>query len=131
MRSPTERQQQILEMVKGYSYNAMEICRALNDIPPQQFLGCYFKFDINRRGDRCRAKDRGCKFCSSSIDSSLRGMQRKGMIRSILLRWFDGRSAGAAKNALPTDLFRFYYLTKQGLAVKLMADIKKYLMAGA
>lgn len=130
MRSPTKRQQQILIMLKGYSYNAMEICRALNGIPPHQFIGCYFAFDVNRRGARCRAKERCCKYYSQSIDSSLRGMQKRGMVRSVLLRWFDGRSSGCAgENALPTDLFRFYYLSKKGLATKLMEDINTKLLA--
>ena len=131
MRKLTERQQKVIELLKGFAYNSMEICRALNGIPPRQFLGCYYKFDINRRGNRCRSKERGCKFCSSSIDSSLRGMQKRGLVRSLLLRWFDGRSAGAAKNSIPTDLFRFYYLSKPDLAKKLMADISKNLLGVA
>lgn len=127
----TERQAAIIELLKGYSYNTMEICRMLNGINAFKFKGCYFHFDVNRRGERCRAVERGCQFRSSSIDGSLRGMQKRGLVRSILLRWFDGRSGGAAKNSLPTDLFRFYYLSKSDLALRLMSDIEKHLLRRA
>jgi len=128
MKSISEREEFVLKLLSDTAYNAMEICRCFNDIGARNFLGCYFTFDVNRRGARCRYKERGCKVPSNSVDGLLRRMQKKGLVHSILLRWFDGRSKGAAQNSLQLDLFRFYYVSKKGLANRLMADIQKHLL---
>jgi len=130
MRKLTDRQTQILQQLNSYAYNAMEICRILNGRDPKQFEGCYYQFGLARKGPRCRFKERGCEFCSSSVDGSLRHMQKKRRVRSVKMRWFDGRKKGAFKNSLQLDLFRFYYVTKEGLARKLQDDIQKHLLQG-
>lgn len=126
-RKLTERQIRILNMLKKYGYNTMEICRMLNNIEPRNFKGCYFKFALDRRGPRCRMKERYCTHGSGSVDQTLRGLEKMGLLHSIKLRWFDGRSKGAARNSLQLDVFRFYYLTKTGLAVRLQDDIQNHL----
>ena len=126
-RKLTSRQIAIIKQLEDYAYNAMEICRVFNGIAPRSFKGCYFKFGINRRGPRCRHNERGCQVKSGSIDATLRAMQKRGLVRSIKMRWFDGRDKGAWKNSLQLDIFRFYYTTKAGLANRLEHDIKTHL----
>ena len=125
----TERQQRILDLLEGYAYNAMEVCRILNGRCAREFQGCYYKFDLTRRGPRCRMKERGCSHRSNSVDQTLRSLQRRGLVHSVKLRWFDGRSKGAARNSLQLDVFRFYYVRREGLATRLMEDISQHLLA--
>ena len=130
MRALTDRQLRILRILEGYSLNTMEVCRLLNGLAPRNFQGCYFKFDLNRRGPRCRFKERGCCVRSNSVDGTLRSLQRRGLVHSVKLRWFDGRSKGAAKNSLQLDVFRFYYVSRPDLARRLKDDIQAHLEGG-
>lgn len=120
----------ILGALGSYAYNAMELCRILNGRGPRDFQGCYYKFDLNRRGPRCRMKERGCQGRSNAVDQLLRRLQRKGLVHSVKMRWFDGRSKGAASNSLQLDVFRFYFLHRRGLACRLQDDIRKHLLGG-
>lgn len=115
--------EEIINTVKGYAYNAYEVCRILNGFNPQDFRPCFH----NRRelSDRCRAKTRRCKTRSRQIDKIMRKLWKEKKLKSIKLRWFD---KGRAKNGnLCTDLFRFYFLEKKGLANRLKTDIKNHL----
>lgn len=128
MRNVSERGHKVLGLLEGYSFNAMEVCRALNGQDPKAFRGCYYKFDLNRRGPRCRMKERGCPVRSDCVDHLLRGLQKRGLVQSVKLRWFDGRDKGTPKSSLQLDLFRFYYTSREGLARKLMDDIKTHVL---
>lgn len=121
-RALTEKQQTAIKIIQGYSYNSYEVCRILNGYDAQDFIPCF----ENRRElhDRCRKKTRGCKFRSNSVDAMLRTLWKKGIIKSVKLRWFD---YGRTENGICTDLFRFYFLTKGGLAARLKDDIKRKL----
>jgi len=128
MRLLTPKQIQALKVVEGYSYNAMEVCRALNGIDPKKFQGCYYDFGYVCRGShRCKHDERGCRFNSNNVDQRLRALQRRGELHSIKIRWFDGRDGGSAANSLQLDNFRFYYRTRKDLARKLHDDIRKHL----
>jgi len=118
----------ILELLDGYSYNAMEICRALNGLQPRQFRGCYYDFNLNGRHPRCRMRERGCNCRSNAVDQVFRSMEREGQLHSVKLRWFDGRNKGAAGNSLQLDVFRFYYRSKPDLAARLSHDIRVHLL---
>jgi hypothetical protein len=93
----------------GYAYNSMEVCRLLNP--------------------RCQCKVNGCDFIASTVYSRLRSLQKRGKVRSILLRWFDGRP-GRHPSEIPTDKFRFWFLDRRGLANRLIADIERRLLNG-
>ena len=77
-------------------------------------------------------KEKGCLVRSDCVDHLLRRLQKRGLVHSIKLRWFDGRDKGRAGNSLQLDVFRFYYLSREDLARKLMDDIKTHVLeAGA
>lgn len=111
------------------AYNTMEICRMCNGHHPEAFGACYEgqRFEINRRGPRCNSKKRGCKIDASTVDGRLRRFQKRGGIRSILLRWFDGRP-GRNENEIPLDKFRFWFNDRSGLGRRLIDDIESRLM---
>lgn len=127
MKALTERQQKIISILQGYSYNAYEVCRILNGKGFRDFQKCFYKFESKGRGNRCRIKRNGCKIRSNSVDATLRSLWKRGIIKSISLRWFDGRSTGKNTHGICTDNFRFYYLTKKDLAARLKDDIKRVL----
>ena len=121
-RKVTQRQQWILSVIQGYSYNAYEVCRILNGNERLDFVPCFHnRMELS---DRCRKKTRGCNIRSQSVDKDLRSLWKKGLIKSIKLRWFD---SGRAKNGLCTDNFRFYYIEKRHLAARLKDDIERLL----
>ena len=121
-RQLTERQQLILSVVQGYSYNGYEVCRIVNGKDPRDFVPCFHnRLELS---DRCRFKTRGCKIRSNSVDKTLRTLWKRGILKSIKLRWFD---SGRAKNGLCTDEFRFYYITQRNLAARLKDDIERLL----
>lgn len=127
MSSLTERQQQILEKFQGYAYNAYEVCRLMNGHPPRDFSKCFYRFASRGRGNRCRLVRRDCRIRSSSIDASLRSLEKKGVIHSIKLRWFDGRKHSNS-STICTDNFRIYYHSRSDLASRLIDDINSHLL---
>ena len=112
------------EDTQPYAYNSCEICREVNGLDPFTFKGCFHKFDANRRGPRCRFQDRGCSIRSQTVYERLRAMERLGLIKSVKMRWLDGRDPGAAENRLQWDNFRFWFRSKAGLAVRLIQDVQ-------
>lgn len=126
-RALTERQQQIINILQGYSYNAYEVCRILNGKPFRAFQKCFYRFESKCRGNRCRMKRNHCQIRSNSVDATLRTLWKRKIISSIKLRWFDGRPTGKNAHGICTDVFRFYYITKRSLAARLKDDIKRVL----
>jgi len=121
----------ILSLLENTAMNSMEICRAINGI--QDFRLCYLptkddpnlgKFGYDTHKERCAFKVNRCKVWSLKVYNLLRKMQRKGKVKSILLRWFDKRHG----KGLRADLFRFWFIEKRGLANRLMDDIKRFLL---
>lgn len=64
---------------------------------------------------------------SRAVDKKLRALQKRGRVHSVKIRWFDGRAKGSGRNTLHTDVFRFYYVRRRGLAQRLRDDIAKHL----
>jgi len=117
---------QILSLLENTVMNSMEICRTINGI--QDFRKCYGyddgAFAYKTKPMRCAYRENDCQIWSFKIYNLLRQLQRKGKVKSILLRWFDKRSG----KGLKADVFRFWFITKRGLANRLMDDIRKYLL---
>ena len=130
----TDRQRDILALLADYAYNAYEICRILNGQDPRGFKGCFFttkeKAFGSHASDRCQWRKRACQVYSRAVDKALRSLERRGQVHSIKLRWFDGRNKGSGQGVLHTDLFRFYYVRRGGLARRLITDIQKHLLGG-
>jgi len=118
---------QILEALENTALNSMEICRLINGI--QDFRKCYeYKdgaFAYKTKPQRCAWRENGCQVWSFKVYNTLRKLQRKGKVKSILLRWFDKRASG---KGLKADVFRFWFIDKRGLANRLISDIHKYLL---
>lgn len=126
-RKLTKRQQTILSIIQRYSFNAYEVCRILNGRQFRDFQKCFYKFESKGRGNRCRMKRNGCKIRSNSVDATLRSLWKRGKLKSVVLRWFDGRPTGRNSHGICTDVFRFYYVAKKDLAARLKDDIKRVL----
>ena len=124
----------ILAALADYAYNAYELCRILNGRGPRDFQGCFFTTKEKAYGshasDRCQWRKRSCQVYSRAVDKALRSLEGRGLTHSIKLRWFDGRKRGCVPGAIHTDLFRFYYVRRSGLARRLTEDIAKHLLGG-
>lgn len=113
----------ILSWLNDMALNTMEICRALNGIEPGYFRGCYKPFSYDKKPDRCQHKDRCCDISSGAVDQRMRTLEKKGLVHSLKIRWFDGRDPGAAANSIQLDNFRIYYTTRASLSRRLIKDI--------
>ncbi len=115
----------LLKLIKDYAYNGMELCRLVNGIDPFDFKGCNYskkeKDWFDAKGG-CKHKQRGCKYRYTMIYYRLRKMQKKGLVKSLKMKWIDGRDPGAV-DYIPTDMFRFWYIEAGLLSTRLCQDV--------
>ena len=115
----------LLEYIKDYAYNGMEICRIINGFDPYDFKGCNYstkeKPFFSPKGG-CRFEKRGCQFRYSLIYYRLNKLEKEGKIKSLKMKWFDSRDTGAV-DYIPLDLFRYYYIDQSLLATRLCQDV--------
>lgn len=109
-------------LLDRYAFNSCEICRAVNGREPGDSIGCFEPFSYEAKPSRCRARARGCAILSQTVYMRLRRMEARGLIKSVKMRWVDGRDEGCFKESIQWDTFRIWYLTRQGLGNKLIHD---------
>jgi len=120
--TPLERT--LIEIIRDYAYNSMEVCRIVNGFDWQDRSPCYTHgFGYVTRPHRCAYKERGCRYWSFKIYNKLRALERRGRIRSVKLRWFDGRRG----RGLRLDEFRIFFIRRECLAKRLIDDIRAHL----
>jgi len=100
--------------------NSMEICRALNDIDYTNFSICYpSEFSFETKNNRCLSEQNNCDVWSLDVYNRLKKLENKGRVRSLKLKWFDGREGN---ENIVTDIFRFWFTERKQLGKRLTKD---------
>ncbi len=125
--SPVEMAGHVLWSLEEYAMNGMEVCRDVNGHDPWSHKGCHFKTTEKGWGEPkggCQYRARGCKICQKTVLNRLNVLEKKGLLHSIKIRWFDSRNTGAAPaDSFTFDLFRIFYVGREGLARRLIHDV--------
>jgi len=109
---------------KKGAMNSMEVCRVLNGFPKDSFEKCYpNEFSYETKQKRCNHEERGCEVWSLTVYNQLRSLKENGRIKSIKMKWFDGRKGDSA---VKTDIFRFWYVEPKQLGRMLIRSCKTY-----
>jgi len=115
----------ILRAIEGTALNSMEICRIINGIPPDEYSRCFFgqrgKF-VATIPERCRHRENQCDVWSLKVYTTLRGLEKRGVVRSALIRWFDKKQKGRL-SARNLDKFRFWFVDPENLRKRLLSDV--------
>lgn len=117
--------EKLIQILSDYAFNGMEVCRICNGIDPFDFKGCNYSTKEKEwfapKGG-CRHEQRGCKFRYSMVYYRLMKLYKKGLIKSLKLKWLDGRDTGAV-NYIPLDNFRYFFTNPNLLATRLCQDV--------
>ena len=108
--------QDIKEVLEHQCLNSMEICRVFNGIDNPS--DCYLKqgFAFITRPERCNHKENNCTFWSLTIYNILRQLERKSLIYSKKIRFFDDRKGVGRR----TDIFRFWFGNKENYRKRIL-----------
>jgi len=123
-----ETEEIVLDWLSDYAYNGMELCRIVNGYAPHFFIGCNRtaqEAGWNKPKGGCRGKERGCRICYNTFLHRLNKLHKDKKIRSLTLNSFDGRRP--ASTEIPTDKFRFWYIERSNLAIRLHQDLENTL----
>ena len=117
------RGEEIVQIVNNTALTSMEICRLLNGISLDDYDRCYRgslrKFTYETLPQRCSFIENKCRFWSLDVFNQLRRMQKAGVVKSALLRWFNKRGRGKL------DKFRFWFTDPENLRERLLRDARK------
>lgn len=116
----------LIDTVKDYAYNGMELCRMINGFDPWDFKLCCWTVKEKPWGTpknpKCRRKIHGCRFSNSLVYSRMKKLHKNGRVKTQKLVWLDGRDQGIAEHS-PTDVFRFWFTDRSLLAARLIHDV--------
>ena len=111
-----------LEALKQHGcLNSMEVCRVVNGFEPDDFRDCYPRgdFEFKTRPERCEFEARGCKYWSLKVYSALRTLENRRWIFSEKCRARDGGNNPSFKH---TDIFRFWFLTRESFEERILSQ---------
>jgi len=117
----------ILRAIEGTALNSYEVCRIVNGIPLNQYSRCFLgqegKF-VATIPERCRYRENQCHVWSFKVYTKLRVLEKRGLLKSALFRWFDKRRKGRL-SARNLDKFRFWFTSYENLRNRLLNDVEK------
>jgi len=117
----------VLRAIERTALNSMVICRIINGIPLNEYSRCFFgqkgKF-VATIPERCRHRENQCNVWSFKVYAKLRSLEKRGLVKSTLLRWFDKKKKGKL-SARGLDKFRFWFTHPENLRKRLLNDVEK------